>query len=68
MLTLVNIPMLPPKEGYIEVVDEFGEHIYQATEQQLVKEQKETDKQIADERIAALEAAIIDLMGVIQSV
>lgn len=67
-MEIIIIPMLPPKEGYIEVVNESGEHIYQATEEQLAKEKAEAEKTSSDERIAALEAAIIDLMGVIQSV
>lgn len=44
---MISRPLLPPKKGYVEVVDAEGNHVYQPTQ--------ETQMQLAKE---AAEAAI----------
>ena len=41
---LISEPLLPPKAGYVEVVDENGNHVYKATaetEAQLKREEQQ---------------------------
>lgn len=41
---LISEPLLPPKAGYVEVVDENGNHVYKATtetEAQLKREERQ---------------------------
>ena len=41
---LISEPLLPPKAGYVEVVDENGYHVYKATtetEAQLKREERQ---------------------------
>ena len=35
---IIKHPVLPPKTGYVEVLNRLGEHVYQATPEQLGKE------------------------------
>lgn len=37
---MINKPMLPPKDGYVEVVDANGNHIYKPTNKTIMKNQE----------------------------
>lgn len=42
----INKPMLPPKRGYVEVIDSTGKHVYKPTpetEQRLAREAVEAE-------------------------
>lgn len=46
----ITKPLLPPKAGYVEVIDENGEHVYQPTPETALKlEQEEKQLQLQDD-------------------
>lgn len=54
---MITRPLLPPKSGYVEVVDENGNHIYQPTlETQLKLDEKAEQLQLQDD----IDALLID--------
>ena len=34
---MINRPLLPPKEGYVEIVNEQGNHVYKPTQETIDK-------------------------------
>lgn len=46
---MITNPQLPPKSGYIEVVDMSGNHLYQKTQEQINKE-LEQEKLLAEQQ------------------
>lgn len=45
---MITKPMLPPKAGYVEVIDENGNHVYKPTQETM-------EKLKAEDRVATLE-------------
>ena len=39
---MINQPTLPAKAGYIEIVDEIGNHVYKPTQETLDKQAQQT--------------------------
>ena len=39
---MINRPILPPKEGYVEVIDQNGNHIYKPTQETLKQQSRES--------------------------
>lgn len=37
---MINKPILPPKDGYVEVVDSNGNHIYKPTNKTIMENQE----------------------------
>ena len=58
---MINQPTLPAKAGYIEIVDEIGNHVYKPTQETLDKQAQQT---LIDELQAKLDEAnkVIDTM------
>lgn len=56
----INKPLLPPKSGYVEVIDENGEHVYEPTPETLRAQQEQAKR---DAEIDAKIAAIYDEMA-----
>lgn len=54
-------PVLPPKAGYVEIIDEYGNHVYAPTQETLDKQAQQT---LIDELQAKLDEAnkVIDTM------
>lgn len=50
-------PILPPKDGYVEVLDENGEHVYEPTPETLEKIKMENE-------MKELKDAMYSLLGV----
>lgn len=48
-MTPISKPMLPPKAGYVEVIDENGNHVYRPTPETAERLQKEAELQEADQ-------------------
>lgn len=42
---MINKPLLPPRGGYVEVVDEYGNHVYKPTQE--TQEKLDRIKQLA---------------------
>ena len=51
---MINQPTLPAKAGYIEIVDEIGNHVYKPTQEMLDKQAQQT---LIDELQAKLDEA-----------
>ena len=51
---MINQPTLPAKAGYIEIVDEIGNHVYKPTQETLDKQAQQT---LIDELQAKLDEA-----------
>ena len=51
---MINQPTLPAKAGYIEIVDEIGNHVYKPTQETLDKQVQQT---LIDELQAKLDEA-----------
>ena len=51
---MINQPTLPAKAGYIEIVDEIGNHVYEPTQETLDKQAQQT---LIDELQAKLDEA-----------
>ena len=58
---MINQPTLPAKVGYIEIVDEVGNHVYAPTQETL---EKQAQQALIDELQAKLDEAnkVIDTM------
>ena len=58
---MINQPTLPAKAGYIEIVDEVGNHVYKPTQETIDKQAQQT---LIDELQAKLDEAnkVIDTM------
>ena len=58
---MINQPTLPAKAGYIEIVDENGNHVYKPTQETI---DKQAQQSLIDELQAKLDEAnkIIDTM------
>lgn len=50
----ISKPTLPPKEGYVEVINEQGEHVYQPTAETLAKMAQEQLVQTIQEVVATM--------------
>lgn len=53
----ITNPMLPPLKGYVEVIDESGNHVYKATAEQLAQNE-------ATDKLREMEAVLNELLGV----
>ena len=51
---MINQPTLPAKAGYIEIVDEIGNHVYEPTQETIDKQAQQT---LIDELQAKLDEA-----------
>ena len=51
---MVTKPMLPPKAGYIEIIDENGNHVYKPTAE---TEQRQNEKAVMDALIGDAQIA-----------
>lgn len=51
---MINQPILPAKAGYIEIVDEIGNHVYAPTQETIDKQAQQT---LIDELQAKLDEA-----------
>lgn len=60
---MVNKPLLPPSAGYVEIVNENGEHVYSPTRETI--EKRKTQEQIEAQRklISEQEEIINRLLG-----
>ena len=58
---MIKTPTLPAKAGYVEIVDENGEHVYSPTQETIDKQAQQT---LIDELQAKLDEAnkVIDTM------
>ena len=58
---MINQPTLPAKAGYIEIVDEIGNHVYKPTQDTI---DKQAQQALIDELQAKLDEAnkVIDTM------
>lgn len=58
---MINQPTLPAKAGYIEIVDEIGNHVYEPTQETI---DKQAQQALIDELQAKLNEAnkVIDTM------
>lgn len=58
---MINQPTLPAKSGYIEIVDEIGNHVYKPTQDTI---EKQAQQALIDELQAKLDEAnkVIDTM------
>lgn len=56
----ITTPLLPPKAGYVEVINENGEHVYEPTPETLRAQEEWTKR---DAEIDAKIAAIYDEMA-----
>lgn len=58
---MINQPTLPAKAGYIEIVDEIGNHVYKPTQETI---DKQVQQSLIDELQAKLDEAnkVIDTM------
>lgn len=54
-------PVLPPKAGYVEIIDEYGNHVYAPTQETL---DKQVQQALIDELQTKLDEAnkVIDTM------
>lgn len=57
-------PVLPPKAGYVEIIDEYGNHVYAPTQETLDRERIEKDladsKTSADTQLTDLQMALCE--------
>ena len=51
---MINQPTLPAKSGYIEIVDEIGNHVYEPTQETI---DKQAQQALIDELQAKLDEA-----------
>ena len=51
---MINQPILPAKAGYIEIVDEIGNHVYKPTQETI---DKQTQQALIDDLQAKLDEA-----------
>ena len=51
---MINQPTLPAKSGYIEIVDEIGNHVYKPTQETI---EKQAQQALIDELQAKLDEA-----------
>ena len=51
---MINQPTLPAKAGYIEIVDEIGNHVYEPTQEMI---DKQAQQALIDELQAKLDEA-----------
>ena len=58
---MINQPILPAKAGYIEIVDEIGNHVYEPTQETI---DKQAQQALMDELQTKLDEAnkVIDTM------
>lgn len=52
-MSAITKPLLPPKAGYVEVIDENGNHVYKPTKQ--TETQKEAQAALDQLLVAVLE-------------
>ena len=62
---MINQPTLPAKAGYVEIIDETGNHVYEPTQETIEKQKmsgdiatnkNDADKQLLDLQLALCEA------------
>lgn len=58
MSQIIERPQLPPKEGYVEVVDESGNHIYEKTPELFRLEYERTKREALEQENASLKEQI----------
>lgn len=56
-MSLIFTPILSPKNGYVEVINENGEHVYEPTPETL-------EKMKTEGRMKELQDAMYSLLGV----
>ena len=58
---MIKTPTLPAKAGYVEIIDEYGEHVYEPTQETIDKQAQQT---LIDELQTKLDEAnkVIDTM------
>lgn len=54
-------PILPPKAGYVEVLDDEGNHIYSPTEETKIKEEQEALIKSLAQQITDLQLALCEI-------
>lgn len=54
----ISKPLLPPKSGYTEVIDESGNHVYKPTPETLAAQQKKNDLATYAELAAAIKEGV----------
>ena len=61
---MINQPTLPAKAGYIEIVDEIGNHVYKPTQETIDKQKMSSDiitnKNDADEQLLNIQLALCE--------
>lgn len=61
---MINQPILPAKAGYIEIVDEIGNHVYEPTQETIDKQKMSSDiitnKNDADEQLLNIQLALCE--------
>ena len=60
----ITIPLLPPRAGYVEVVDDNDNHVYEPTQETLDRERLEKDvadnKESANTQLTDLQMALCE--------
>lgn len=55
-------PQLPPKNGYVEIENENGNHVYQKIQSQIEKEEKEHEIESLKEQLSSTQDALDALL------
>ena len=55
-------PQLPPKNGYVEIENENGNHVYQKIQSQIEKEEKEHEIEYLKEQLSSTQDALDALL------
>lgn len=60
-MSVIITPVLPPKAGYVEIIDEYGNHVYAPTQETI---DKQAQQALIDELQTKLDEAnkVIDTM------
>lgn len=61
---MINQPILPAKAGYVEIIDENGNHVYAPTQETIDKQKMSSDittnKNDADEQLLNIQLALCE--------
>lgn len=61
---MINQPTLPAKAGYVEIIDESGNHVYAPTQETIDKQKMSSDiitnKNDADEQLLNIQLALCE--------
>ena len=61
---MINQPILPAKAGYVEIIDENGNHVYVPTQETIEKQKMSSDiitnKNDADEQLLNIQLALCE--------